>query len=37
LPNTSNVFNTLVRLPLYNGLKSHDQKKIIGCIKKFLV
>ena len=37
LPNTSWVFNTLVRLPLYNGLKNHHQKKIIGCIKKFLV
>jgi dTDP-4-amino-4,6-dideoxygalactose transaminase len=37
LPNTSKLFNTLVRLPLYNGLKKNDQKKIIDCIKKFLI
>lgn len=36
LPNTEDVFNRIVTLPLYPGLSFGDQDTVIGCIRKFL-
>ncbi len=35
LPITENIFKKVVRLPLYPGMKSKDQNKIISKIKEF--
>ena len=36
MTNTEKIYNGLVRLPLYPGLKISEQKKVIIEAKKFL-